>query len=220
MSLGLPEQVTLPSLKERIVQLLRDTVPGAEPEFPYAVHFTPEQVDALRQFLPERLARAAVLVPLVERPDGLNVLLTLRASHLKNHAGQISFPGGRIEESDAGPWEAALREAREEIGLEARYVSLAGYLPDHIVISGFRVTPVVALVNPGFNLRLDTTEVEDAFEVPLEFALDPANQLPRERHFAGHTILTCDIRYHDRQIWGATASMLLTLSRLLRAGAS
>lgn len=220
MSLGVPEQVALPSLRERIVDLLRGTVPGGEPEFPYAAQFTPEQVASLRQFLPERLARAAVLVPLVERPDGLNVLLTLRSSHLKNHAGQVSFPGGRIEESDAGAWEAALREAREEIGLDARYVSLAGYLMDHIVISGFRVTPVVAFVDPGFSLRLDTTEVEDAFEVPLEFALDPANHAPRERHFAGHTIVTHDIRYHDRQIWGATASMLLTLSRLLRAGAS
>ena len=172
----------------------------------------------MRQFLPERLARAAVLVPLVERPDGLNVLLTLRASHLKNHAGQVSFPGGRIEDSDADPWDAALREAREEIGLEAHHVSLAGYLLDHIVISGFRVTPVVAFVAPGFTLQLDTTEVEDAFEVPLEFALDPANHVPRERHFAGYTIVTYDIRYHDRQIWGATASMLLTLARLLRAG--
>ena len=220
MSLGVPQHVALPSLQERIARLLRGTVPGGEPEFPYGASVTPEQIASLRQLLPERLARAAVLVPLVERPDGLNVLLTLRSSHLKNHAGQVSFPGGRIEESDAGPWAAALREAREEIGLEARYVSLAGYLPDHIVISGFRVTPVVAFVDPGFSLRLDTTEVEDTFEVPLQFALDPANHAARERHFAGHTIVTHDIRYHDRQIWGATASMLLTLSRLLRAAAT
>jgi 8-oxo-dGTP pyrophosphatase MutT (NUDIX family) len=218
--LGLPEPVAVPSLKQRIVELLRGTGPGGEPEFPYAAQFTPAQVAALGQFLPDRLARAAVLIPLVERPDGLNVLLTLRASHLKNHAGQVSFPGGRIEPCDASPWEAALREAREEIGLEARYVSLAGYLRDHIVISGFRVTPVVALVDPGFSLRLDTTEVEDAFEVPLGFALDPANQSPRELHFAGHTIVTSDIHYHDRQIWGATASMLLSLSRLLHTGAT
>jgi 8-oxo-dGTP pyrophosphatase MutT (NUDIX family) len=216
--LGLSEEVGSPPLRERIAELLLDSAPGSEPEFPYAANFTPEQIAELRQFLPERLARAAVLVPLVERPDGLNVLLTLRASHLKNHAGQISFPGGRIEDADAGPWEAALREAREEIGLEARYVSLAGYLRDHVVISGFRVTPVVAFVQPGFVLKLDTTEVEDAFEVPLEYALDPANQVPRERHFAGHTIVTHDIRYQDRQIWGATATMLLTLSRLVRTG--
>lgn len=212
------EPVAPVSLRERIVERLRDSIPGDEPEFPYAANLTAEQVAELRQFVPERLARAAVLVPLVERPDGLNVLLTLRASHLKNHAGQVSFPGGRIEEGDAGPWEAALREAREEIGLEARYVSLAGYLRDHVVISGFRVTPVVAFVQPDFVLQLDTTEVEDAFEVPLAFVLDPINHVPRERHFAGRTIVTHDIRYQDRQIWGATATMLLTLSRLLEWG--
>ena len=218
MSLAVPERLAPASLRERILARLRHTEPGQEPEFPYAANLTPQQVAELRQFLPERLARAAVLVPLVERPDGLNVLLTLRASHLKNHAGQVSFPGGRIEESDQDPWEAALREAREEIGLEARYVSLAGYLRDHVVISGFRVTPVVAFVQPDFVLRLDTTEVEDAFEVPLEYVLDPANHVPRERHFAGRTILTHDIRYQDRQIWGATATMLLTLSRVLQVG--
>lgn len=216
--MAVPGRLAPASLRERILTRLRDSEPGHEPEFPYAANLTPEQVAELRQFLPERLARAAVLVPLVERPDGLNVLLTLRASHLKNHAGQVSFPGGRIEEDDASPWDAALREAREEIGLETRYVSLAGYLRDHVVISGFRVTPVVAFVQPGFVLRLDTTEVEDAFEVPLEYVLDPANHVPRERHFAGRTIVTHDIRYQDRQIWGATATMLLTLSRLLESG--
>ena len=214
--MGLPDEVAPPPLRDRIVDLLRDTVPGQEPEFPYAASFTAEQIAELRQFLPERLARAAVLVPLVERPDGLNVLLTLRASHLKNHAGQVSFPGGRIEDGDTGPWQAALREAHEEIGLDARHVSLVGYLRDHVVITGFRVTPVVAFVQPGFVLRLDTTEVEDAFEVPLEYVLDPSNHVPRERQFAGHAILTHDIRYQDRQIWGATATMLITLSRLLR----
>jgi 8-oxo-dGTP pyrophosphatase MutT (NUDIX family) len=217
VSLGLPDRVSTMSLRDRIVERLRDSVPGAEPEFPYGANLTPAQVAELRQFLPERLARAAVLVPLVERPDALNVLLTLRASHLKNHAGQVSFPGGRIEEVDAGPWEAALREAREEIGLEPQYVSRAGYLRDHVVISGFRVTPVVAFVQPGFVLQLDTTEVEDAFEVPLEYVLDPSNHVPRERHFAGRTIVTYDIRYQDRQIWGATATMLRSLSRLLGA---
>jgi 8-oxo-dGTP pyrophosphatase MutT (NUDIX family) len=213
--LGQPEPLAPP------LPSLRDTAPGGEPEFPYAAQFTAEQLASLRQFLPERLERAAVLVPLVERAEGLHVLLTLRASHLKNHAGQVSFPGGRIEAGDASPWEAALREAREEIGLEPQYVSLAGYLKDHLVVSGFRVTPVVAFVQPGFTLRLDTTEVEDVFEVPLEFVLDPANHVARDRHFAGFTIVGYDIPYDGRQIWGATASMLLTLSRLLRsAGAT
>ena len=161
-----------------------------------------------------------MLVPLVERPAGLHVLLTLRASHLKNHAGQVSFPGGRIEATDAGPWEAALREAREEIGLDPQHVSLAGYLRDHVVITGYRVTPVVAFVRPGFALDLDVEEVEDAFEVPLDFLLDPANHVPHDRHFEGVTVITWDIPYQGRQIWGATATMLLTLSRLVRGEAA
>ncbi len=204
------------SLRDRITTLLRDTEPGGEPEFPYAASFSAEQMAALRSsFLPQKPARAAVLVPLVDRPEGLQVLLTLRASHLKNHAGQVSFPGGRIEEGDADPWEAALREAHEEIGLEPRFVSRAGYLRDHLVVTGFQVTPAVAFVRPEYTLRLDKTEVEDVFEVPLEFALDPGNHLPRDRLYAGHTIITYDILYGGRQIWGATANMLITLSRLL-----
>jgi 8-oxo-dGTP pyrophosphatase MutT (NUDIX family) len=194
---------------------LRDTVPGRDPEFPYAAQFTPEQIDLMRKLFPAEPARAAVLVPLIERPAGLQVLLTQRASHLKNHPGQISFPGGRIESADAGPWEAALRETQEEIGLEPQFVTRAGYLQDHLVISGFRVTPAVGFVQPGFNLQLDETEVENVFEVPLEFVLDVRNHLPRDRSIAGHTIITHEIPYEGRQIWGATASMLITFARLL-----
>lgn len=203
-------------LRTRIARLLQDTQPDSELVYPEIARYTPEQIAALRKFVPERLARAAVLVPLVERPEGLNVLLTLRASHLKNHAGQISFPGGRIEPHDAGPWEAALREASEEIGLGAEYVSRAGYLPDHVVITGFRVTPVVGFVRPGFTLQLDTTEVEDVFEVPLDFVVDPAHHAARERHVGGVSFQTWEIPYGERRIWGATANMLLTLSRMVR----
>ena len=203
-------------LRARIESLLRDTAPGRDPEFPYAAQFTAEQIGLMRKLFPAEPARAAVLVPLVERPAGLHVLLTQRASHLKHHPGQISFPGGRIEPADAGPWEAALREAREEIGLEPDYVTLAGYLQDHLVISGFRVTPAVAFVRPGFDLSLDETEVESAFEVPLEFVLDVRNHLPRDRSIAGHKFVTHEIRYEGRQIWGATASMLISFARMLR----
>jgi 8-oxo-dGTP pyrophosphatase MutT (NUDIX family) len=204
------------TLRARIEDLLRDTVPGCNPEFPYAAQFTAEQIDRLRTLFPAEPARAAVLVPLVERPAGLQVLLTQRASHLKNHPGQISFPGGRIEPADAGPWEAALREAQEEIGLDPEYVTRAGYLQDHLVISGFRVTPAVGFVRPGFDLRLDETEVDSVFEVPLEFVLDARNHLPRDRSVAGHRVVTHEIPFEGRQIWGATASMLITLARLLR----
>ncbi len=211
-----PDPIAARPLRTRIERLLRDTVPGRDPEFPYAAQFTPEQIELMRKLFPAEPARAAVLVPLVERPTGLQVLLTQRASHLKNHPGQISFPGGRIEAVDAGPWEAALRETQEEIGLDPRFITRAGYLQDHLVISGFRVTPAVAFVRPGFNLQLDETEVENVFEVPLEFVLDVRNHRPRDRSIAGHTVITHEIPYEGRQIWGATASMLITFARLLR----
>lgn len=211
-----PDPIAARPLRTRIERLLRDTVPGRDPEFPYAAQFTPEQIELMRKLFPAEPARAAVLVPLVERPTGLQVLLTQRASHLKNHPGQISFPGGRIEAVDAGPWEAALRETQEEIGLDPRFITRAGYLQDHLVISGFRVTPAVAFVRPGFNLQLDETEVENVFEVPLEFVLDVRNHRPRDRSIAGHAVITHEIPYEGRQIWGATASMLITFARLLR----
>jgi 8-oxo-dGTP pyrophosphatase MutT (NUDIX family) len=203
-------------LRERIASRLRGTEPGRDPEFPYASQFSDEQRARLRALFPANPARAAVLVPLVERSDGLHVLLTQRASHLTHHAGQISFPGGRIEAHDADAWAAALREAREEIGLEPGFVQRAGYLRDHLVISGFRVTPVVGFVRAGFDLRLDRTEVEDAFEVPLEFVLDQRNHLPRARSVAGVEVLTHEIPYQGRHIWGATASMLISFGRLLQ----
>jgi len=123
-------------------------------------------------------------MPLVERRE-LTVLFTQRATQLRNHAGQISFPGGRIESADGGPVAAALREAREEIGLAARFVSVIGYLPDHLVNTGFRVTPVVAFVQPDFELLLDAQEVQDTFEVPLGFLFDPANHHRHRRRATG-----------------------------------
>ena len=169
--------------------------------------------------LPRRVRRtpAAVLVPLVEREHGWTVLLTQRAATLKDHAGQISFPGGRIEPQDESPWQAALREAHEEIGLSESFVEFAGYLPDHRVVTGFRVTPVVGFVNPLFELRIATAEVHDVFEVPLDFILDSANHKSRMMQLDDMTIEVCDIPYGDRIIWGATAGMLLTFRRMLLA---
>jgi len=159
---------------------------------------------------------AAVLVPLVERESGLTVLLTQRADTLKDHAGQISFPGGRIEPEDKDAWHAALREAYEEIGLLADCVEFAGYMPDHHVITGFRVTPVVGFVNPEYQLRIAEAEVHDVFEVPLDFILNEANHKLRRRKLGDLTIDVHDIPYGDRNIWGATAGMLMTLRRMLQ----
>lgn len=204
------------SLRDHIERRLQGTIPGGDPFESFTADLSPDQLAELRRHLPRQWTRAAVMVPLVERPEGLTVLLTRRAAHLKAHPGQISFPGGRLEACDAGPWEAALRETREEIGLAPDRASLAGYLRDHLVLTGFLITPAVAFVRPDFELTLDLTEVDDAFEVPLEFVLDPANRVERRRIYAGHAFTTHDIPYGERHIWGATAAMLLSLAARLQ----
>jgi 8-oxo-dGTP pyrophosphatase MutT (NUDIX family) len=176
-----------------------------------------EVVSRVRASLPARRVPAAVLVPLVERDSGLTVLLTQRAETLKDHAGQISFPGGRIEPEDEDAWHAALREAYEEIGLLPAFVEFAGYLPDHDVITGFRVTPVVGFVNPQYQLSIAKAEVHDVFEVPLDFILDASNHKSRRRKLGELVIDVHDIPYGERNIWGATAGMLMTLRRRLHS---
>ncbi len=154
-------------------------------------------------------------MPIVDRPEGLSLLLTRRATQLKRHAGQISFPGGRLEALDGGPLNAALRETEEEIGLPRDHVTVAGYLGPQLIITGYWVVPVVGFIRPGFNLRLDPVEVEEAFEVPLPHVLDPANHGKRDRQFGKVTITTTEIHYGEHLIWGATAAMLVALSALL-----
>lgn len=166
-------------------------------------------------------ASASVLVPIVDRADGLRVLLTRRTEHLKDHAGQISFPGGRQEEHDADVVAAALREAHEEVGLERRYTEVLGSLPLYRTGSAFIITPVVALVDPGHTLRPNPYEVADVFEVPLSFLLDPA-------HHRRHAVVWEGVRREwfsmpwddgakTHFIWGATAGMLRNFYRFMSA---
>jgi 8-oxo-dGTP pyrophosphatase MutT (NUDIX family) len=159
---------------------------------------------------------AAVLVPLVDRADGMTVLLTRRTAHLDHHAGQISFPGGRIEASDADPVAAALRETQEEIGLDLSHVEVLGRIDGYVTITNFTVVPVVAIVHPPFELKPDPFEVDAVFEVPLAFILDPANH---QRHFRegpdGKRRYFYALPYGDYYIWGATAAMLVNLAEAL-----
>jgi 8-oxo-dGTP pyrophosphatase MutT (NUDIX family) len=157
-----------------------------------------------------------VLVPLVDRPEGLSVLLTQRASQLARHAAQIAFPGGRLEPDDPDIASAALREAQEEIGLDPGRVRVFGYLPDHVVISGFRVTPVLGIVAPPFSLELNPAEVAGVFEVPVNHVLDSANHQARMRRVGNEELLLYDIPWQGQNIWGATAGMLLTFVHMLR----
>jgi len=162
---------------------------------------------------------AAVLVPIVLREDGYTLLMTRRAAHLKDHPGQVSFPGGHVDEGDISPLHTALREAEEEVGLSSERISLLGYLPEYRTGTGFRVTPVVAQVSPPFDLRTDPFEVEEVFEVPLAFVLDAANYKQHSLFYRGAMRHFHAIPYGDYFIWGATAGMIKTLfDRLMAQG--
>jgi 8-oxo-dGTP pyrophosphatase MutT (NUDIX family) len=161
------------------------------------------------------LTPAAVLFPIVLRGGGQTVLLTQRTAHLRDHAGQISFPGGRVEVEDISPSHTALRETEEEIGLSREHVEILGFLPEYRTGTGFRVTPVVALIEPPFELHLDPFEVAEAFEVPLAFLLDPANHQRHSMHYRGALRNYFAMPYGDYFIWGATAGMIRSLSERL-----
>ena len=158
---------------------------------------------------------AAVLVPLINRGDAVTVLFTQRTAHLADHAGQISFPGGRVEGQDASAEAAALRETEEEIGLARRHITILGRLPEYFIPTGFRVSPMVGWVEPPFELRLDTFEVAETFEVRLGFFLDVANHKRESAVRNGRLRRYYVMPYEGRNIWGATAGMLVTLARLL-----
>ena len=179
-----------------------------------------------RAFSDRTPAQAAVLVPLVQRAGGLQVLLTRRTDHLRDHAGQISFPGGRSEPEDGGPAATALREAEEEVGLPHDRVQVIGQMPVYTTVTSFVITPVVALVTPPFELVLDTFEVAEAFEVPLQHLMNPAHHQRHvfssdggERQFLSMPWHGAGADGMEREyfIWGATAAMLRNLYRFLAA---
>ncbi len=170
----------------------------------------------VRRLATRPLRAASVLVPLIERAGGLNLILTRRAALLKHHPGQVSFPGGKQEASDATPLAAALREADEEIGLRPADVEVLGPLDRHETVTDFTVTPFVGLVAPGFRPVIDRGEVDEVFEVPLGFVLDPANLQIHGRAWQGQVRRYYVLPYGPHYIWGATARMLKTLADRMR----
>ncbi len=158
---------------------------------------------------------AAVLIPVIAHAPELTVLFTQRTQHLKSHSGQVSFPGGRAEPGDASAEFTALREAQEEIGLALERVEILGRLPEYHTRTGFRVTPVIGLIQPPLELTPDPREVESVFEVPLSFLLDPANRQRRTRELQGRSVGFYVFEYQGHMIWGATAGMLVNLHKML-----
>jgi 8-oxo-dGTP pyrophosphatase MutT (NUDIX family) len=180
-----------------------------------------DDLNPLARIVPEGavLRPAAVLVPLLKGPQGLSVLLTERVAHLRQHGGQVAFPGGRIDEGDENAVEAALREAEEETGLAPRFVEPIGFLDTYLTATAYGVVPVVALVERGFELRPHEGEVASVFEVPLAFLMDPANHQRHSREWKGLTRSYYAMPYGERYIWGATAGMIRNLYDRMYAAA-
>ncbi|MSQ57267.1 MAG: CoA pyrophosphatase [Limnohabitans sp.] len=173
-----------------------------------------------RKIIGKKLVNAAVLIGIVERHQP-SILLTLRTEHLSSHSGQIAFPGGKINANDKDPIEAAIRESEEEVGLSSRYIEVLGALPTYTTGTAFVVTPVVALIKPDFQMRINTNEVADVFEVPLSFLMTPANHQRHALNWEGVERKWFSMPYQDgnseRFIWGATAAMLRNFYRFLSA---
>lgn len=157
------------------------------------------------------LRDAAVLVPVVDHGDEATVILTKRAETLRNHTGQVAFPGGRIDATDASPEATALRETQEEIGLAGGFIDIVGRMPDYVSGSGYRIAPVLAVVRAGFALSINADEVDTAFEVPLRFLMDPANHTKSSRMFGDEEWFFYDMPYGEQRIWGVTAGIIRTL---------
>lgn len=197
------EDDLLARLRARLDPLNAPAQPPLRSDFDLNPHARPIE--------PRQLRPAAVLAPLVRRPHGWTLLLTKRTEDMPTHAGQIAFPGGRLQAEDASAVDAALRETEEEIGVARRFLEPLGQVEAYETVTGFHVTPIVALVHPGFELRPDPREVAEVFETPLEFLMDPANHQRHEREWNGMQRAYYVMPYRDRFIWGATAGMIKAL---------
>lgn len=184
---------------------------------PAEPRFSDDDLNPTARMIPEHEAAkpAAVLVPLIPRPQGLTLLLTERQPHLRRHAGQIAFPGGRIDDTDRDAVAAALRETEEETGIPPRFVEPIGFLDTYLTSTNYRVVPVVAILHPGFTVVPQEAEVREVFEVPLSFLMDPAHHHRHSRDWQGHTRYYYAMPWQGRYIWGATAGMIRNLYRLL-----
>jgi 8-oxo-dGTP pyrophosphatase MutT (NUDIX family) len=171
--------------------------------------------ESFRASLAGTLTPAGVLVPIIEHKAGLSVLLTKRSAELKHHAGQISFPGGRVEEHDVDVEAAALRETHEEVGIPTRDISVVGYLNTMPTVTGYAVTPIVGLVRADTELTIDRTEVEYAFEVPLSFLMDSSNDVTADWEAQDKKIPLIEFHWEGERIWGSTAFMIMTLRKRL-----
>ena len=211
---------TLQAFRDRFLQAANGKQTGGLPHASSSIeHFRGDHDLNPGMSVPQEPRKAAVLVTVVERPGDLTVLLTRRSDTLPVHKGQISFPGGRVEDQDRGPVATALRESEEEIGLDPTSVEVIGRLDTYVTRTGYSVTPIVGLLRPPFDLVADPIEVAEIFEVPVGFVLDPANHERHSRDWQGKTRHFFVLPYQRRYIWGATAGMLVNLSDVMR-GAS
>ena len=203
MNEQLPQQ-----LAERLTQPLPGRIAHAQmaPDLSYGRQFVPPPAD---------VRQAAVILLLYPRQGMWHLPLTLRPAHLADHAGQISFPGGRVEPLDTSLRDTALREAAEEIGMRSEYVEVVGYLPPHAVVTGFVITPVVGIVNGEPTLVADSSEVAEIFEAPLSFFLDPANRLDGQRSWHGVSFAVPEFQVGEHRVWGATAQIISTLIQII-----
>jgi len=203
---------------QRLLQRLEGSAPDHRPEsLRIGATLAGKTDPRLLALIPPTTRQAAVLIGLREPLDDPGILLTVRADHLRAHAGQISFPGGAVDADDGSVEASALREAHEEVGLQRSQAAVVGFLPDQLVLTGFRITPVVARLAADFTPRPADNEVQEAFLMPLSVLLDQASHVQNRRQIGGLEFEVRDLQYGEHLIWGATAGMLFALYEMARS---